>query len=199
MIRSLSLILVVCACSPVKKEPATDWSRQYCDSTIQMIFPVEPDAKYAEYDGCKELTVDSNFEFDPDDPPEVLDYKLQFTGLEDPDMECWMVLTSQGVCGPGAYGIGDGQSTSLVFSTFDCPFVPDEYEQEFEAVSGTLMLENASAGTKTGDFTDERLFTEIQGELNASTEEGVEISVTWSIGAFIRGEDGEEADCALIE
>ena len=196
MIRSLSLIACVCACSPVKKEPATDWSRQYCESTVQMVFP---DDTWAEYDGCKELTVDSHFEFDPDDPPEILDYKLQFSGLEDPDMECWMVLTSRGVCGPGEYGIGDAHSSSVTFSTFDCPFVPDAYEEEFTANSGMLTLENASAGSEKGDFTDQPLLTEIAGQLEASTAEGVEIYVTWSVGAFITGSDGEEADCSVIE
>jgi hypothetical protein len=180
----------------VKKETATDWTRQYCDSTVQMSFP---DGAWAEYDGCKELTVDAHYEFDPDDPPEVLDYKIQFNGVEDPDMECWLILTSHGVCGPGYYGIGEARSASVQFSTYDCPYVPDAFEQEFSANNGTVLLENASAGSKTGDFTDQPLLTEIQGSLDATTEEGVEVIVTWETGVFIKGVDAEESDCSLLE
>jgi len=194
--RPLTLVVFICACSPVMKETATDWSRQYCESKVEMTFP---DGSWAEYDGCKDLTMDATYEFDPDDPPEVLDYKIQFSGVEDPDMECWMVLTSNDVCGSGYYGIGDGGSASLRFSTFDCPYVPDAFEQDFDANSGTILLENVSAGTQTGDFTNQPLLTEIQGSLDASTTEGVELVVTWNTGVFIKGEDGEESDCALLE
>ena len=154
MIRSLVPTMIMCACSPVKKEPPTDWSRQYCESKVEMTFP---DGAWAEYDGCHELTADAHFEFDPDDPPEVLDYKIQLSGVEDPDMECWLVLTSTGVCGTGYYGIGEGESATVRFSTYDCPHVPDAFEQEFDATDGTILLENVSAGTKTGDFTGEPL------------------------------------------
>jgi hypothetical protein len=196
VIRSVPLMILACACSPVKKETAIDWSQQYCESKIEMTFP---DGAWAEYDGCKELTVDAHYEFDPDDPPEVLDYKIQFSGVADTDMECWLILTSHGVCGPGYYGIGESESVSIQLSTYDCPFVPDAFEQDFLADNGTLLLENVSAGTQKGDFTNQHLLTEIQGSLDATTPEGVELIVSWSTGVFIKGEDGEESDCALNE
>jgi hypothetical protein len=114
-------------------------------------------------------------------------------------MECWLIITSHSVCGAGYYGIGESESVSIELSTYDCPFVPDGFEQDFSADNGTLLLENVSAGTKKGDFTNQHLLTEIQGSLDATTPEGVELIVSWSTGVFIKGEDGEESDCALIE
>jgi len=180
----------------VKSRPATDWTKQYCESKIEMVFP---DGAWAEYDGCKDLTMDAHYEFDPDDPPEVLDYKLQFNGIDDPDVECWLVLTASGTCGAGYYGIGASASATVQFATYDCPHVPDPYESTYDAVTGTIYLENVSAGEKAGDFTDQPLLTEITGRLDASTEEGIEIVVNWDLGVFIESGDAEEADCAKIE
>ena len=160
---------------------------------------VFPDGSWAEYDGCKDLTMDAHYEFDPDTPPEVLDYKIQLNGLTDPDVECWLVLTANGVCGSGYYGIGDDDSASVEFATYDCPFVPDAYEGTFTAQTGTIHLDKARAGEKTGDFTDTPLFTEIAGRLDARTADGIQITVQWDVGVFISSSDLEESDCALLE
>ena len=183
-------------CSPVKSRPDTNWAEQRCDSTVELTFP---DGSWAEYDGCKSISVDAEYEFDPDDPPEIRSYKLQFNGFEDPDVECWLVLTAFGVCGPGYYGIGAEHSASVTFSTLDCPYVPDSYESDYTATSGTILLEDVSAGDQTGDFTDEPLLTTFRGSFDATTSEGVGLIATWNLTAFIRAEDGEEADCAQYE
>ena len=183
-------------CSPVKSRPETNWSEQSCESKVELSFP---DGSWAEYDGCKDVSVDANYEFDPDDPPEILNYKLQFNGFSDPNVECWMVLTAYGVCGPGYYGIGSAHSATVEFSTFDCPYVPDLYEDNYMANRGTILLEEVSAGIRTGDFTDEPLLTTISGSFDAQTTEGVEIIATWSVSAFIRADDGEEADCDQLQ
>ena len=189
------MVLLV-ACSPVKSKPATNWSDQYCESTVEMVFP---DDAWAQYDGCKDLTMDAHYEFDPDDPPEVLDYKLQLNGIADPNVECWLVLTAGGVCGPGRYGIGSGHNATVQFATYDCPFVPDAYEATFTAQYGDIYLDTVRAGDRKGDFTDKPLLTQIAGRLDATTEEGVAITVEWDVGVFIASSDGEESTCSLIE
>lgn len=190
------LAALLIACSPVKSTPATDWSQQYCESTVEMVFP---DGSWAEYDGCKDLTMDAHYEFDPDDPPEVLDYKIQLNGLADPDVECWLVLTAGGVCGAGRYGIGSNHNATVQFATYDCPFVPDAYESTFAAQTGEIYLDEVSAGERTGDFTDKPLLTKIAGRLDATTAEEVGITVQWDLGVFISSSDAEESDCSLIE
>ena len=195
MQRTLLTALLI-GCSPVKSRPATDWSQQYCESKVEMVFP---DRTWAEYDGCKDLTMDAHYEFDPDDPPEVLDYKLQLNGMTDPDVECWLIVTASGVCGSGHYGVGPQASASVEFATYDCPFVPDPYEGTFTAEAGSIYLDHATAGDQAGDFTDKPLLTEIQGRLDATTAEDIAITVTWDIGAFIESSDAEEAECAKLE
>lgn len=190
------LIVLLIACSPVKSSPATRWSDQYCESKVEMVFP---DDAWAEYDGCKDLTMDAHYEFDPDDPPEVLDYKIQLNGIADPNVECWLVLTAGGVCGPGRYGIGSDHSATVQFATYDCPFVPDAYESTFTAQSGDVYLDTVRAGDRTGDFTDRPLMTQIAGRLDATTEEGVALTVEWDVGVFISSSDAEESDCSRIE
>lgn len=190
------LVALLIACSPIKSTPPTDWSEQFCDSKIEMVFP---DGAWAEYDGCKELTMDAHYEFDPDDPPEVLDYKIQFTGVADPDVECWLVITAEGVCGSGRYGIGATHRATVQFATYDCPFVPDAYESTFVAERGDIYLDEVSAGEKSGDFTDQPLLTHISGRLDATTAEDISLTVRWDVGAFISSSDGEESDCAQLE
>ena len=194
--KSRLLLFGALGCSPVKSRPDTNWSKQSCESTVEISFP---DGSWAEYDGCKDVSIDASYEFDPDDPPEILDYKLQLNGFSDPNVECWLVLTATGVCGPGYYGIGAQDSAPLEFSTFDCPYVPDPFENNYAATSGTLLLEEATAGNQTGDFTDEPLLTTIGGSLDATTTEGVELILTWNIAAFIRASDGEESDCDQLQ
>ena len=194
--KPLLLPLIAWGCSPVKSRPETNWTKQSCESNVEMSFP---DGSWAEYDGCKDISIDANYEFDPDDPPEVLDYKLQLNGFSDPNVECWLVLTATGVCGSGYYGIGTSDSATVEFATFDCPYVPDPYEDSFVATGGTILLEEVSAGNQTGDFTDEPLLTTIKGSFDASTAEGVEVVVTWDIAAFISAEDGEESTCNQLQ
>ena len=129
----------------------------------------------------------------------MLDYKIQLNGLADPDVECWLILTASGTCGPGYYGIGADDSATVQFATYDCPYVPDAYESIYDAINGTIYLDNVSAGDQTGDFTDQPLLTEITGSLDAITDEGIEILVNWDVGVFIESGDAEEADCAKIE
>ncbi|MGB0637778.1 MAG: hypothetical protein ACPGTU_00500 [Myxococcota bacterium] len=165
---------------------------QRCDATVSLNFP---DGSQAQYNGCHEVLVDATYEFDPDDAPEVRSFKLQLTEAASPGFECWLVMTSQGICGPGFYGVGTAQSTSIEFATYDCAFVPDEYEGQYTANDGTVLLDSAFAGDEPGDFTNIRLLTELIGSVEATTDNGIEVVIQFDVAAYIRGDDSEETEC----
>lgn len=193
MIRSIIVAaLVTNGCVTKGRDTGDQREGQRCDAKVNLNFP---DGSQAEYDGCHEVLVDATYEFDPDDPPEVRSFKLQLTEAESPGFECWLVMTSTGICGPGFYGVGGGNSTSIEFATYDCAFVPDEYEGQYMANAGTVVLDAAYAGDDPGDFTNTRLLTELIGSVEASTDNGIEVVIQFDVAAYIRGEDSEETEC----
>ncbi|MAY80447.1 MAG: hypothetical protein CL930_06630 [Deltaproteobacteria bacterium] len=185
-------VLAAIACSTKGTDTGDGNEGQRCDATVTFSFP---DGSQTEYDGCHEVLVDATYEFDPDDPPEIRSFKLQLTEAESPGFECWLVMTSTGICGPGFYGVGSAQSTSIEFATYDCSFVPDEYEGQYEANDGTVLLESVYGGDSAGDFTNVRLLTEFVGSVEASTSNGIGVVVQFDVAAYIRGDDSEETDC----
>lgn len=184
--------LTVLACSTKGSDTGNDNAGQRCDATVTLNFP---NGSQTEYDGCHEVLVDATYEFDPDDPPEIRSFKLQLTEANSPGFECWLVMTSKGVCGPGFYGVGTAQSTSIELATYDCDFVPDEYEGQYIANEGTVLLESVYGGDETGDFTNTRLLTEFVGSVEATTSNDIEVIVRFDVAAYIRGEDSEETEC----
>ena len=185
-------VLAAIACSTKGVDTGDDNAGQRCDATVTFNFP---DGSQTEYDGCHEVLVDATYEFDPDDPPEIRSFKLQLTEAESPGFECWLVMTSKGICGPGFYGVGNAESTSIEFATYDCSFVPDEYEGQYEANDGTVLLESVYGGDSAGDFTNIRLLTEFVGSVEATTSNGIGVVVQFDVAAYIRGDDSEETDC----
>jgi len=169
---------------------------QRCTSQVQFRFP---DDTTAQYDGCNDVMVDATYEFDPDDPPEVRSFKLQFARENTPGDDCWMVITSRGICGAGDYRIGPTRGTTLEFQTHDCRDVPDAYEASFTTATGTLTIERVSGGNEHGNFTGQRLRTELRGEAEATTTEGVEIEVGFDLAVYIDGEDAEESSCRRLD
>ena len=190
--KTLVLLFGFFGCSPVKSQSDTSWDQQRCESMVELSFP---DGSWSDYDGCRGINVDAGYALAPDDPPEVLNYTLQFGGFADPNVECWVVLTAFGVCGPGYYGIGSEHSATVELSTLDCPYVPEPYEDNYMATSGTILLEDVSVGARNGNVTNEPLLTTFRGSFDAATPEGVEVVATWDLSVFIRAENGEEAAC----
>ena len=172
------------SCSEVQQADRPPGPSQYCESNVRIEFP---DGSWTEYDGCNEVMLDATYEFDPDDPPKIRSFKIQLTGANEPGFECWMVVTTYGVCGPGFYDVGATESTMIEMATYDCDYVPDEYEGRF------------NAGEERGDFTGDPLFSEFKGSLEATTPEGVDVIINFEIGAFLRGDDSEQVDCMLAD
>ncbi len=169
------------------------FEEQTCAVSARFLFP---DGTQAEYDECQEVLLDATYEFDPDNPPEVRSFKIQFTGTDDPDFECWLVMTSHGICGPGRYGVGVGESTTVEFASYDCAGVGDAYEGRYRATSGTHLIDVVDAGDVVGNFENEDLFTTFRGNLEAETDNGILVQLSnYEVKAYIRGTDAEEATC----
>ena len=189
-----ALMLISCGGSKGTKEADAE---QTCDLLARFSFP---DGSVSEYEACTDVLLDATYEFDPDKPPEVRSFKLQFTGTDDPDFECWLIVTSHGICGPGRYDVGSSDgggpvSTSIEFATYDCANVLDEHEGRFFASEGTNIVEAIEAGDVTGDFEAEPLFTTFKGSIDAWTPSGIHLEMTYSVEAYIRGSDAEETVC----
>ncbi len=169
---------------------------QTCTSHIEYRFP---DGSTAQYDGCNDVMVDATYEFDPDDPPEVRSFKLQFARENTVGDDCWIVLTGHGICGEGSYNIGPSSGTTLEFQTHDCRNVPDAYEASFATATGSLSIDSISGGSQHGNFTGRRLRTVLAGKAEASTIEGVEVRATFDLAVYINGVDAEESTCLRLD
>ena len=192
----LGLFLLHAGCSEVQQPERKPGPSQHCDSTVRIEFP---DGSWTEYNGCNEVMLDATYEFDPDDPPTIRSFKIQLVGADEPGFECWLVVTSHGICGSGFYDVGASKSTMIEMGTYDCDYVPDEYEGRFRSSEGQMRIESVHAGDKTGDFTGNPLFTEFRGSIEANTPEGIDVVVTFDIGAYLRGEDSEEGECLFAD
>ena len=191
MYKAAIITLLMLSCADTKGTKEAD-PEQSCDVFARFNFP---DGSSSEYNACTDVLLDATYEFDPDKPPEIRSFKLQFTGTDDPDFECWLIVTSHGVCGPGRYDIGAGKSTAIDFATYDCAGVDDEFEGRFQATAGTHRIELIEAGDEAGDFQNEPLFTNFKGAIDAESPSGIRLELTYDVNAFIRGIDAEETIC----
>ena len=194
--RLLMVTIGAMACTKVQRPDGNGGPTQYCDSTVRIEFP---DGGWTEYNGCHEVMLDATYEFDPDDPPSIRSFKIQLTGANDPGFECWMVVTSYGICGPGFYGVGPSESTLIEMATYDCDYVPDAYEGRYTSTDGQMRIETVYAGDETGDFTGDPLFSEFEASIEATTPEGLNVIIAFDIGAYLRGDDGEETECLFAD
>jgi hypothetical protein len=91
--------------------------------------------------------------------------------------------------------VGSGESTTIEFATYDCDFVPDEYEGQYFANDGTVLIDAVQGGDVPGDYTGIRLLTELAGSVEATASNGIEVVIQFDIAAYIRGDDSEETEC----
>jgi len=186
----VGLALTSCSGLTGTKEPPED---QACSINARFTFP---DGSVAGYSECDEVLIDATYEFDPDTPPEIRSFNVQFTGTDESGFECWIKMTAYGLCGSGRYSVGPELSTRVEFATYDCAGVGDDYEGEFVATTGTHTLYRAHAGNETGSFEDEPLHTILRGDIRAETESGIQVDIeSYTIAAYIRGTDAEETTC----
>ena len=132
------------------------------------------DGTSTELDGCEDWDFDASFEYDPDDPPEVIDFSFLLGATTEADFDCRIELLQQGVCGPGFYDLRDG-TTSVTLVTLDCSGVDDDFEGTYEMSEGYLEIRRVDAGPATGSFADEPLLTTLEGHLHVWQADGLDL------------------------
>ncbi len=164
-----------------------------CSADLLVTFP---DGSTTTLDGCAAWDFDADFEYDPDDPPEIIsfDFTLGATPME--GVDCRVELIQSGVCGPAYYDQRDDTTrTSMVL--MDCAGVADEYESVFSAAGGYLRIDTIEAGDEAGFFMGEPLETNLQAYLHVWSDEGVDIQGDLNLSLIqIAGDSEEETDCA---
>ena len=166
-------------------------STSTCTATFTFNFP---NSGTVDIDFCARHDLEAQFEFDPDDPPEIRQPVMTFYSTLDEGFECTLTISEPSACGVGYY-LMDGSSGVTTTTTLDCENVPDEYEGTFSSNSGYLQVTNVDTGTQTGNFTGIPLRTTIEGYLNVTTIEGIGITGMFSLSEDIVAEDAEEVEC----
>ena len=183
------LLSSLLGCNRSNKAEQSDVST--CDATFSFAFP---NSGTVDIDFCARHDLEAQFEFDPDDPPEIRQPVMTFYSTLDEGFECTLTISEPSACGVGYY-LMDGSSGVTTTTTLDCENVPDEYEGNFSSNGGYLQLTNVDTGTQTGNFTGTPLRTTIEGYLNVTTIEGIGITGSFSLSEDIIGTDAEEVEC----
>jgi hypothetical protein len=151
-----------------------------------------PDGNTTTLDGCVTWEFQAAFEYDPDDPPEVLNFTLTLGATVEAEFDCRIELVQRGLCGPGYYPASG--STTLVL--MDCAGVDDAYEDTFKASEGYLRIDTIDAGSQAGSFAGEPLVTTLEGHLHVATQGGIDLEGDLSLTLVqVAGDDEEQTVC----
>ncbi|MDP6934049.1 MAG: putative metal-binding motif-containing protein, partial [Myxococcota bacterium] len=175
------------------KTDASDDSSCFSEFTLEF-----PDGTSTSPDYCQAYTMKAQYEFDPDEPPEIRTTELQFHAVTDEDFECWIQLLEPDACGTGYYRL-DAADGMVTFDTHDCTGVPDDYEDEYSSASGYVRFDQLYAGDEAGNFSGEPLETTVSGYLSVWSDDGILLSGDFSMTKDVKGTDSEEVDCAVSD
>ena len=157
-----------------------------------------PDGSSTTLDGCIDWSLDAAFEFDPDDPPKVRSFTLNFGATLEAAFECHIIVGQNQVCGTGYYDMADAAGTTA-YALMDCTGVPDAYEQVYTASTGYMRLDTLDAGSVAGNFTGQPLPTTVEGYLSVQSA-GVALHGSFSISlAQIAVDEEEQTNCAVSD
>lgn len=164
-----------------------------CTAMLYLEFPT---GERSEIDFCAGWALEAEYEFDPDDEPEVRDATLALAATVEEGFECRILLREQGACGEGTYLIEDGD-TSIAMTISDCEGVPDAYEGATPAVEGSVTFDVLDAGDTPGNFTGKPLATRIAGTIDVADAAGVVLGGAFDVTYEVIAGDAEESACAL--
>jgi hypothetical protein len=165
-----------------------------CSADLTLTFP---DESTTTLDGCTDWNFVASMEYDPDDPPEVIDFTFTLGGTTEADFDCRVELVQEGVCGEGYYDQRDATGTTTMV-LMDCSGVSDEYESTFDGSEGYLRIDTLDAGSTTGSFAGQPLSTTLEGHLHVWSSEGIELEGDVALTLTQLAGDGEEqTDCVV--
>jgi hypothetical protein len=174
--------------SPGTPEVWGDGIDQDCDGIADVAggacianFTVEfPDGSSTTLDGCLDWSLAAAFEFDPDDPPDVRSFTLNFGATTSTGFECEVTVFQDEVCGTGYYDAADAANTTS-YALMDCSGVANQYEQTYTASTGYLHVATLDTGSVSGNFTSLPLETTVEGYLSVDDGTGVSLSGSFSL------------------
>ncbi len=149
-------------------------------------------------DGCTAWSLSAEFEFDPDDPPEIRSPLLRFEATVDTGFECSVEISEPAACGEGYYRM-DSTSGSVAVATWDCTGVGDAYEGDHVSSGGYVHFDLLHAGDEPGNYTGDKLLTTLGGGLSVTLGTGLTLSGDFLISEYVVAEDAEEATCAVSD
>jgi len=142
-----------------------------CSADLTLTFP---DESTTTLDGCTDWSFVAAMEYDPDDPPEVIDFTFTLGGTTEADFDCRVELAQEGICGEGYYDQREATGTTTMV-LMDCSGVSDEYESTFDGSEGYLRIDTIDAGSTTGSFAGQPLATTLEGHLHVWSSEGIDL------------------------
>ena len=188
---------------------AIDAESSNCEADLLLSLP---NGTSTTLDGCVDLGFEASFEYDPDDPPEVVDFTLSLGATDGAGFDCRIELVQEDICGPGFYNIRDDTS-QLTAVLMDCTGVSDAYEEVYTQFNGYLRLDVLDTGGVAGSFAGEPLLTTVSGYLYASgynvdqwdwsqpwlNHDGVSLQGAFSFTVYQVADDGEEGQACNIK
>jgi len=173
-----------------------DAANATCTSSFVVGFP---DGTSTTLDGCLDWDMDLEYEFDPDDPPEVNALKITFGAGIAANFDCEIEVEQDQVCGTGFYDVATAHH-STAFTLVDCSDVADEYERSYRAYVGYLELTRVDAGPTSGGFSGLPLSTTVEGYLSVEERNGISVSGSFALSLEKLGVDDEQhSDCAVTD
>ncbi len=188
MSRVLPVMLSLClSCAAAKNNE--------CEATFNLQFP---DGTQTTLEFCADSSINADFEFDPDNPPEVRNLELEFHATVEAGFECWVKIHEPGVCGVGTYCVEDSVG-EVVIDTHDCAGASDEFEGQFRATTGSLRIDLLEAGNEPGNFSGKPLDTRVSGTVMVQVADGLTLQGAFDLTQQITATDAEEAECSVSD
>ncbi len=195
---TLITTLLLCACGPdLKDDDEDDENAAGTGCTLDVTYSY-PEGSEATLTDCADFSLETTFEFDPDEPPLLRSYELTLFNTIETDFECWINLEQIGVCGRGYYHQNADAGGTVQFATLDCSGAPNEYEDTYTASAGYVLLTQVQTDKDglTGNFSDEPLIVDIAGDI-AIIANDITVSGTFSVRQEVLGRDAEESTCLV--
>ena len=122
---------------------------------------------------------------------------LSFNGNEDDEMSCGLVISQEGICGPGSYRV-NGTTGQTDFITLNCTGATETYQSSYSASNGYLGLEIIDTGTTSLDAS-EPVQSTITGNISVLEPTGLMLTGEFSINALEMGQELETDECLSVE